>query len=280
MDASEATTQDAEDGERYQITIVKYGTRTTSRSDVYLNYHLYHEPDGPIGMDYFFWVLRSPRRTLVVDTGFSEHGGRSRGRTQLAEVPALLRAFGVEPSAGPTVILTHAHYDHAGNLDLFASSPVVMAERERSFWSGGCAGRALFHHSVDDEDLACVERVAEEGRLRPFSGSLTVAPGVEVIEVGGHTPGQCMVKVRTSEGTVLLTSDAVHYYEELERDWLFTSVANLVEMYESFDRIRTMLETGEVDVLVSGHDPDTLSRFTPVVGPHAGLAATIGRLDG
>jgi hypothetical protein len=37
-----------------------------------------------------------------------------------------------------------------------------------------------------------------------------------------------------------------------------------------------MLDTGEVRHLVSGHDPGTLARFTPVTGVLAGLAATIG----
>ena len=55
--------------DQYQVTIVKYGTRQTVRSDVYLNYHLYGEPDGPIGMDCFFWVVRNAHRTIVVTPG-------------------------------------------------------------------------------------------------------------------------------------------------------------------------------------------------------------------
>jgi hypothetical protein len=37
-----------------------------------------------------------------------------------------------------------------------------------------------------------------------------------------------------------------------------------------------MLESGEIEHLVSGHDPGTLGRFTPVTGELEGLAATIG----
>lgn len=262
---------------QYEVTIVKYGTRVTSRSDVYLNYQLYNEADGAMEMDYFFWVIHGGGRTVLVDTGFSPEGGRARKRDLLADVAELLQRFGASPDTAPPVILTHAHYDHVGNLGLFSASEVFMARREFEFWASGHARRKMFHHSVDDEGLALLAAVQAEGRLRLFGDSIEVVPGVEVLRVGGHTPGQCVVKVPTSEGTVLLASDAIHYYEEYERDMLFMSVANLVEMYEGFDYVRRLVDSGQVDHLVAGHDPSTLARFKPVEGRFGHLAATIGQ---
>lgn len=262
--------------DQYQVTIIKYGTRSTTKADVFLNYALYHEADAPIQMDYFVWIVRNAARTVVVDTGFSRHGGDARGRTHLVDVRGAFGDFGVEPASAPDVLVTHAHYDHIGNLDHFARSRVYLARREREFWRSRHAARALFHHSVEDAELAHLDQVDREGRLALFDERTTIAPGIEAIVVGGHTPGQCVVKVDTSDGVVLLASDAVHYFEEYERDRLFTSVADLVEMYAGFDTIRSMIDAGEVDHLVPGHDPDTLSRFTPVTGRYAGLAATIG----
>ncbi len=242
--------------DHYQVVIVKYGTRETRRSDVYLNYPLYRENDGPIGMDYFFWIIRNSQRTLVVDTGFSRADGDARGRTTLAGVPELFAHFGVDSSTSPDVILTHAHYDHTGNINHFTSSNVIMAESEFAFWSGRHARRVLFHHAAHDEDLALLQELSATGRLKLFSGRSVVAPGVEVIEVGGHTPGQSVVRVQTDEGVVLLASDAIHYYEEYDADKLFVTVADLVKMYEGFDQIREMEEAGVIRHLVSGHDPD------------------------
>jgi glyoxylase-like metal-dependent hydrolase (beta-lactamase superfamily II) len=110
----------------------------------------------------------------------------------------------------------------------------------------------------------------------PFRDRHVVAPGIEVIELGGHTPGQSVVRVRTTAGTVLLASDAVHYELELELDRPFSSVSSVVDMYAGFDRIRAMRAAGEVDLVVAGHDPGTLARFTPVDGDLAPLVATIG----
>lgn len=260
----------------WEITIVRVGTRSTMRSDVYLNYPLYHQPDGPIDMDYFFWVLRRAGETILVDTSFSRHGGESRGRTVQLEPADAFRLAGVEPGSAPRIIVTHGHYDHIGNLNLFPEAQITMSRTEYEFWTGPHADKPLFVHSVELDELAHLRRVVDQGRVDLITGESAVAPGVRVVEVGGHTPGQCVVFVDTSEGTVLLASDAVHYYEEYQRDIIFTSVNDLVEMYDSFARIREWESSGAVAHVVSGHDPSTLARFTPAAGALEGFAAIIG----
>lgn len=262
----------------YEVVIVKYGTRRAVKSEVYLNHHVYGEADGPVDMDYFFWVVRNHDTTVVVDTGFSAAGGAARRRRFLLDPAHAFDLVGVDRDAGPTVVVTHAHYDHIGNLALFPCSPLVVAEREYAFWTGPYRGRTVFHHSVEDDELAHLEKANAEERVTFFRDQHQVAPGIELIEIGGHTPGQCAVLVQTAEGPVLLASDAIHYYEELEKDRPFAVVADVPEMYAGFETVRGMLADGTVRHLVTGHDPQTLDRFTPLDGELTGLAATIGAL--
>jgi len=273
----DGTTGDATRDDEYEVVIVQYGTRHGHRAEVYLNYAIYGEDDAPIDMDYFVWVIRNANRTILVDTGFSPAGGANRNRTFLRSLPQIYADLGIDTEAEQTIVVTHAHYDHIGNLDLFPKAQLIISGAEYDFWASSMRERKQFAWSTEVEELDGLVAANEAGRVTRFSGSLELAPGIELIELGGHTPGQATVRVRTSEGDVLLASDAIHYYEEYEADLPFAYVADLPAMYAGFDRIRELVTTGGVEHLVSGHDPDTLNRFRRVTeGPLAGLAATIG----
>lgn len=240
--------------EAYEVLAVRYGTRQTSAADVFLSYPVYGEPDRPLGMDYFFWVARSPSRTIVVDSGFSPEGGAARRRTTLMDMATALRAAGVNPDDVGQVVVTHAHYDHIGGLPAFRAAEVIMTRSEYEFWTGPLGDRTLFAHHTEATEISHLRSLRAAGRLTLTGRSHQVAPGVALTEVGGHTPGQAVVTVDGGPGRIVLASDAVHYYEELERDRPFTTVVNLADMYAAFDQIREMEQDAGTRV-IAGHDP-------------------------
>jgi glyoxylase-like metal-dependent hydrolase (beta-lactamase superfamily II) len=246
--------------EAYEVLAVRYGTRPTSAADVFLSYPVYGEQDRPLGMDYFFWVARSPSRTIVVDSGFSPEGGAARRRTTLMDMATALRAAGVNPDDVGQVVVTHAHYDHIGGLPAFRAAEVIMTRSEYEFWTGPLGDRTLFAHHTEATEISHLRSLRAAGRLTLAGRSHQVAPGVTLTEVGGHTPGQAVVTVDGGPGRIVLASDAVHYYEELERDRPFTTVVNLADMYAAFDQIREMEQDAGTRV-IAGHDPVVAERF-------------------
>ena len=152
-----------------------------------------------------------------------------------------------------------------------------MARAEAEFWAGPHARHALFRHAVEESELQALADVIGEGRAVLFEDHYEVAPGIQVLRVGGHTPGQSVVVVQTAAGPVVLASDAVHYYEEMQRDMPFSSVASLIDMYAAFAELKAMLADGRAAQGVSGHDPATLDLYPQVPGPAGAKMAVIGR---
>lgn len=245
------------------------------RSEVFLHFELYREPDRELAMDYFVWVARNADRTVLIDCGFNERSGTRRGRTMLCPPVSALERLGIAPQDIGMLIATHAHYDHIGNLGSFPAAEVVMAEREYAFWTGPLGTRPLFAASAEAEDIEQLRRARKAGRLRLVGGRERVAGGIDVIDVGGHTPGQLIVLVATSRGEVVIASDALHYYEEMTLERPFTHVADLPAMFACFGLLRGMAEGGAREI-VAGHDPDVMRRFPEAAGDAAGLAVRIG----
>lgn len=278
QDAPRNGVRAASDDPLYQVVVARYGARVGTRSEIYLNHHLYGRDDAPLAMDYFVWVIRNATTTIVVDTGFSTEGGRTRGRDQLVDPPQLFASLGIRAEDAPLVAVTHGHYDHIGNLSHFSRSTIAISRAEVEFVTGPYVSRRQFHHSFEDDEIAALLAARAEGRLVEFEDELELAPGVRMFRVGGHTPGQSMITVPTSVGTVLLASDALHYQEELDLDMPFSSVAELLQMYAGFDRIREMRRSGLVDHVVTGHDPGTMAALAPIASRATEFTVEVGEL--
>lgn len=243
----------------YEVLAVRYGSLSTTRSHLFFNYSEYGEPDAPAELSYYFWVVRGDAGTVVIDTGYSREAGARRGRDLFVDPPEALASLGIGPDFAGTVVITHAHYDHIGNLDYFTRADFVMAEAEYEFWTGAGSRLALFANLIEPREIAHLRELRASGRLRLITENEELLPGVRIVFGTGHTPGQLMVEVRSADETVLLTSDAVHVDEELERDMPFRHMTDLPTSFETYEAIRAAERAGaHVHV---GHEPSVPQRY-------------------
>jgi glyoxylase-like metal-dependent hydrolase (beta-lactamase superfamily II) len=261
--------------ETYRVLAARYAERETTLSRIYYAWPTYDEPDGPVRMSYYFWVLQPPvGPPVIVDTGFDPELADQMNRPWTITPAAILDKLGIDGAQVEQVVVTHLHYDHIGNLNLFPNARFTVAECELDFWSGPVAKRSHFAAHADPRGVDHLLRAGAEGRLRLVEHELTVTPGVTVERVGGHSPGQLIVSVATAEGRVLLASDAVHYYDELELDRPFAVIADLAAAYAAFDVINEARSAGAV--FVPAHDPLVMERHPPADDALSGLVVTIG----
>jgi glyoxylase-like metal-dependent hydrolase (beta-lactamase superfamily II) len=247
-----------------EVIVVRYGTRQTTKSECYYNFRAYREPDAEITMDYFFWIFRNADQTIVIDTGFSPEAAAARRRQPLVSPADALARLGIDPLEVKLLVLTHAHYDHAGNLGLYPNAKIVMSRREFEFWGTDMGQRPQYAHHIDPLDIQRIQALHRDGRITLLDERRnTLIPGIELFEIGGHTPGQMAVVVEMPEGPVILASDAIHYYEELELDRPFAVLDSLADMYQGYEQIREWLQRPGA-VVIPGHDPEVMNRFAPV----------------
>jgi glyoxylase-like metal-dependent hydrolase (beta-lactamase superfamily II) len=242
----------------WEVSAVRYATRSARRSEIYYHFEAYGEPDAELGMDYFFWLLRDGARVVLVDSGYSVEAGDRRGRTTLCPPADALARAGVEPAHVGHLVLTHLHYDHTGLVEAFAGVPITAHRRELDFWTSSLAAKPQLANLIEPEEI---ETVASAAQLTVLDGrTVPVDDGIEAFCVGGHSPGQLVLVVDAAGGPVVLASDAIHYYEELERDWPFGVFVDLGALYDGYTTLRELAARPGA-VLVAGHDPEVCERF-------------------
>lgn len=192
----------------------------------------------------YIWLIEGSERPIVVDTGIKDcaemnrHAGRVLAepmvQKQGQDTTSALRAAGVEPAEVGCVLLTHLHYDHMSNLDLFTSATVVAARR--GF----------------DQVFPQPPEWMDRGRLIEDE---EVFPGIRAFWVGGHTDSSMAVAVRTVIGVAVIAGDVVSLYANLERDIPVAVHDDLDECRRAMDKIR---RAG--DFVLPSHDPEVMRR--------------------
>jgi glyoxylase-like metal-dependent hydrolase (beta-lactamase superfamily II) len=255
----------------YELYAVKYAHHARRAAENFVG----GDPhDGPMPLDYFVWLVRGGGRELVVDTGFSAAVAAKRGREHLRCPTQGLRLLGVEAAAVKDVVITHLHYDHVGNFELFPAAMLHLQDLEMRYATGRYMGHECFRGAFDVEDVVGMVRRVYEGRVRFHDGDAELMPGVSLHLVGGHTMGLQVVRVATRRGAVVLASDASHFYANMEQGRPFPVVWSVGAMVEGYRRLHEL--AASPGHIVPGHDPLVMQRYP---APSRGLEGIAVRLD-
>lgn len=178
-------------------------------------------------------LIESDGKRVLVDTA---HVGR---RVVLQEA---LQQRGLTEDDIDMVVMTHAHWDHAQNFDIFPNAPMLLHPKERKY--------ALKPHK---NDWATPQWTGASLETHPKIEEVVegdeIAKGVRIIEMPGHSPGSIGVLAETEDGLAGATGDALHFARIA-----LTGRNPLVfwNEQEANDSIKKMVAAA--DVLYPGHD--------------------------
>jgi len=223
---------------------------------------------------YFVWVIKGDHGTFVVDTGFDDAMAAKRGRTIVKPVGEGLASIGVAPASVQDVIVTHMHYDHSGNHDLFPRARYHVQDVELAYSTGRHMCHSMIRIPFEVDDVVAMVRKVFAGRVVFHDGVEELAPGITLHRVGGHSKGLQCVRVKTQRGHVVLASDASHLYAHINEGRVFPVTFSVGDALEAYTTIRKLADS--IDHIVPGHDPDVVRRYPAA---RTGLEGMVVRLD-
>jgi glyoxylase-like metal-dependent hydrolase (beta-lactamase superfamily II) len=229
-------------------------------------------------LDYFVWLIRGGEganaREIVVDTGFSAPMAAKRQRDHIRCPTEGLRLLDIDSNSVKDVVVTHLHYDHIGNFDLFPAATFHLQDQEMRYATGRHMAQPAFGGAYEVEDVVGMVRRVYAGRVQFHDGDVELCPGVSLHLIGGHTMGIQVVRVATRRGRVVLASDASHFYANMEQVRPFPIVYSVVDMVQGYGRLRALAESPAH--IIPGHDPLVLERYP---APSAAMHGIVARLD-
>lgn len=168
----------------------------------------------------------------VIDTG---HVGMRRNLLEA------LAKRGVSAEEIDFVLLTHVHWDHVQNIDLFTNARIVLSRTEWTAIQGG-APRDLM-------TPAWTKHLIPADRVTTIEPGDDVIPGLEFIAAPGHTAGCIAVGLQLGEEFAIITADAIPWAEVAR---LKRSALVFFDVEQSQATIKKLVE--RADVMYPGHD--------------------------
>jgi glyoxylase-like metal-dependent hydrolase (beta-lactamase superfamily II) len=169
-----------------------------------------------------------------------------------------------------TIVLTHLHFDHAGNIDAFPQARILLQHREYDRWKHALKSlgdqpadkRNWVLSSMNLDDIARVDRAIADGRLTLVDGSHELRPGLTLhLAADTHTFGSQWVELATPDGPYAVASDAVVTYANLERMWPpGYHQGNAWNLLETYTRIKRLVGDERLERIVVGHDMELFRR--------------------
>jgi glyoxylase-like metal-dependent hydrolase (beta-lactamase superfamily II) len=240
----------------FTVSAVRFGTLTYPVRNLIAG----GEPGRTIDLAMMVWLLRgSDGRVVLVDAGFYRDRLVQRWKPADFQKPSdAVAAAGVPPEQVTDIIISHIHWDHMDGVDLFPRARVWVQREEYEYYvaDDGTPKRS----GIEPEDAAMLARLRAEGRVTLVDGDAKeLFPGVTVYTGGKHTFASQYVGVRSPAGTVIIASDNVYLYENLDRRVPIAQTLDAASNVAAQARMLSLVTSPRL--IVPGHDPAVFTRF-------------------
>ncbi|HMC63153.1 MAG TPA: N-acyl homoserine lactonase family protein [Candidatus Solibacter sp.] len=210
------------------------------------------------------WLLRGNGKNILVDSGFyREQFFKQWHVTEFVKPSDAVKRVGLQPEDITDVVITHMHWDHADGMDLFPNARVWVQKEELEYYAGAAWQSRRTHGGIDPDDVMAAVKLNLQGKMGLVNGDAQeILPGVICYTGGKHTYASQYVGVNTASGTVVLASDNLYLYENLEKHVPIAATLDAASNLRAQDRMKQL--EADVKLIVPGRDPAVMTRFREV----------------
>ena len=203
------------------------------------------------------WAVEGANQRILIDTGSGNPQRALKYHRPLEQSEgqrpgSALQRIGWHPEEIELVILTHLHWDHCSNNNLFRRAEFIVQEEEVNY-----ANSPLPVHAVAYETPlmgASPLWVETASRFKTIRGDQKLFPGISLVHLPGHSPGFQGVLIETLKGPFLIAGDCIPLYENWRGDGHEKHIppgvhTDLFACYQSFEKLEEIGATP-----LPGHD--------------------------
>jgi N-acyl homoserine lactone hydrolase len=258
----------------YSVWLLEYAHIPTQAMSVFL---AGHHNEGFRLMPFSYLVLKGEGHVAMVDVGMDP--GQDDYARELAQKDnvqdwqppeKVLAKIGLMPADVDTVFLTHAHYDHMGNLGAFPKAQFYIQKREYQDWMGALSLPERYKNvlmAINPQDLANAKKLVESGRMTLIDGAQeNVLPGIHLRPAyDGHTYASQMVIIENQDpsGTWVYCGDLAYTRTNLtgiDGSGIYIPVGIAVgthyNIMKSYDEMLEIVGK-KLDYIIIGHESDS-----------------------
>jgi glyoxylase-like metal-dependent hydrolase (beta-lactamase superfamily II) len=240
----------------FEVFVLRYGV---SRDFKVSSLVVGADPSRKTDVPFMFWVLKGGGRNILVDAGC--YRGPDFEKWKLSDFIKPSEAIGkvgLQPDQITDVIITHIHWDHVGGVDLFPKARVWIQRDEFDHYVD--AGGKPRSDAIGSDDAALLVDLKKSGRLVQIDGDAReIIPGITVYTGGKHTFSTQYVGVKTGAGTVVVASDNIYMYENLEKHLPLGLTEDRDADLRAQERMLKLASSPRL--ILPGHDPAVFQRF-------------------
>jgi glyoxylase-like metal-dependent hydrolase (beta-lactamase superfamily II) len=206
------------------------------------------------------WLMKGPDgRIVLLDAGFKREDLIQRWKPADYVTPAAaLERFGVRREAVTDIIISHVHWDHLDGADLFPNARIWIQKEEYEHHIDSTGKRLA--NAIDTADATMLHNMKLAGRVNLVDGDAReIIPGITVYIGGKHTFQSQYAGVSTTSGIVVLASDNMYLYENLEKHVPISQTLDAASNLAAQERMTRIAASPRL--IVPGHDPAVFVRF-------------------